>query len=50
VLFIPRGYSFKSIMVLGVREGHSMHVVTNRSKQTDEEEHMAPQVVRQVAL
>jgi hypothetical protein len=49
VLFMPRGSSFRSTVVLGVREGQPMHVVTSRSRETDEEEQVAPPVVRQVA-
>jgi len=43
-------------MVLRVREGNlfrfrrpPMRVVTNRNREIDEEEHVAPQVVRQLA-
>jgi hypothetical protein len=45
---MPRGSSFIPIVVRGVREGQTMRVVTNRSRETDEEE-VAPRVVRQVA-
>jgi hypothetical protein len=44
VLFVPRRSSFRSMVILGVREGkyrlrgQPMHVVTSRSKETDEEE------------
>jgi hypothetical protein len=55
-LFVPRQSSFRSTMILGVREGnlyrlrgHPMRVVTNRSRGTNEEEQVAPLVVRQVA-
>jgi len=43
-------------MVLGVREGNLyrvkgqlMHIMSNRSRETNEEEQVAPRVVRQVA-
>jgi hypothetical protein len=45
----PDGSSFRSTMVLGVREGnlyrlrgHPMSVVASRSRETDEEEQVAP--------
>jgi hypothetical protein len=45
VLFMPIGYSFRSIVVLGVRGGKPMHVVVNKSIETDEREYIAPPVV-----
>jgi hypothetical protein len=45
VLFVPRRSSFRSTMVLGVREGNlyrlrgqPMRAVANRSRETDEEQ------------
>jgi hypothetical protein len=56
VLFMPRLFSFRSIVVLGVREGNvyrlrgqPMRVVVSRSRETDEEEQVTPLVVRKVA-
>jgi hypothetical protein len=49
VLFMPRGSSFRSTMVLGVGEGQPMRAVTCRNRETDEKEQVAPRVVRQVA-
>jgi hypothetical protein len=55
VLFFPRRSSFRSIMVLGAREGYlyrlrlqPMCFMTSSSKETDEEEQVAPLVVKQV--
>jgi hypothetical protein len=49
VLLVPRWSSFILAVVLGVREGnlyrlrgHPMSVVTSRSRETDEEEQVAP--------
>jgi hypothetical protein len=56
VLLVPRRSSFRSTVVLGVREGnlyrlrgHPMGVVANRRRETEEEEKVAPPVVRQMA-
>jgi hypothetical protein len=56
VLLVPRRYSFRSAVVLGVREGNLyrlrsqlMQAVTNSSRETDEEKHIAPSVVRQAS-
>jgi hypothetical protein len=46
---MPRGSSFKSIVVLGVREGYIMCVTTIGTREIDEEEKVAPPVVRKVA-
>jgi hypothetical protein len=40
------GSSFISIVVLRVREGHPMCVVTNRSREIDEEDKVSPLVMR----
>jgi hypothetical protein len=56
MLFVPRRSSFRSMVILGVREGNlyrlrgqPMRAMTNMSREIDEEEHVAPLVVRQVA-
>jgi hypothetical protein len=46
---MPIGSSFRSLVVLGVGEDQTMHVVTNKRIETDEEDQVAPPVVRQVA-
>jgi len=43
---MPRVSRFRSTMVLVVREGQPMCVVTSRRRETDEEEQVAPPVVR----
>jgi hypothetical protein len=42
-----RESSFRSVVVLGVREGQPMCVVNNRRREIDAEERVAPKVVRQ---
>jgi hypothetical protein len=57
VLFISRRYRLRSMVILGVRirklyrlRGNPMHVVANRSIEKDEEEQVAPPMVRKVVL
>jgi hypothetical protein len=49
MFFIPKISIFKREVVLGVREGQPMHVMTRKSIDIDEKELLAPPVVRQVA-
>jgi hypothetical protein len=53
VLFVPKRSSFKLAVILGVREGNlyslrgqPMRVVGNKSREKDEQEQVAPLVVR----
>jgi hypothetical protein len=53
---VPIRSSLRSTMILRVREGnlyrsrgHPMHVMVNRSRETDEEEHVSPPMMRPVA-
>jgi hypothetical protein len=43
---MPKGSSFISTMVIGVREGQPMSDMTIKSREIDEEEKVARQVVR----
>jgi hypothetical protein len=54
---VPRRSRFRSTMVLGVRKGnlyrlrgYPMGVMASRSRETEEEEQVAPRLVKQVAL
>jgi hypothetical protein len=38
VLFVPKGSSFRLVVVFGVREGKSMQAMTNTSKVTVDKE------------
>jgi hypothetical protein len=46
---MPRGSSFILAVVLGIRKDQPTCVVAIRRRETNEEEQVAPRVVRQVA-